>query len=281
MVSSARETGFAVPVEPQRPRAALIDRIPDWLLLTLVSAGLIGVWQGLEVWLNPPPYIFPSPAALAAALWSAATDPMFWANVSVTAYESAAGFAAAIVVAFVLGFAVTEVRLLERAVLPYIVAMQGVPKIAIAPLIIIWFGFGMGSKVVIAAMLAFFPIFINVLTGFRSVDERQLMLMRSLCATRWQIFFKLRVLTAAPFIFAGLQMAIVFACLGVVVGEFIGSKLGIGSIIIRSQTEMDVANVFVGVTALSILVCSLSALVRVAGKKLIFWTEVNASAEDA
>lgn len=286
MVSTTTEVALndaaeiEVAIIPDIPKQSFIDRLPDWFLLTITFFVLLGLWQLSIVWLNPPPYIFPSPEALGKALWEAVTDSIFWTNVGVTAYEVAWGFSSAIVIAFAMGLAVTEIKLVERMLLPYIIAMQAVPKVAIAPLIIIWFGFGISSKVVIAALLGFFPIFVNVLTGFRAVDARQLALMKSLCATRWQIFMKLRLLTAAPYIFAGLQIAIVLSCLGVIVGEFIGSKLGIGSIIIRSQTEMDVANVFVGVVALSVMVTILHACVRYISKKVVFWTDFATSSDE-
>jgi NitT/TauT family transport system permease protein len=228
---------------------------------------------------NPPPYIIPSPAALGAALWSAATDYNLYVNVGVTAEEVAIAFFVAAVLACSMGLLVTENRVCERIILPYVIAIQSVPKVAIAPLIIIWFGFGITSKIVIASMLAFFPIFVNVVTGFKAIDQRQLMLMRSLCASRWQIFFKLRLMTAFPYLFAGLQIAAVLASLGAIVGEFVGAKQGIGSMIIRSQTEMDVANVFVGVVALSIMVSILHATVKAVSKKVVFWTEFEDKSE--
>jgi NitT/TauT family transport system permease protein len=240
---------------------------------------LLGLWQLAINVFNPPPYIIPSPTALGLALWSAATDINLWINISVTAEEVAIAFVVAAFLAGAMGLWVTESRIAERIILPYVIAIQAVPKVAIAPLIIIWFGFGIGSKIVIAAMLAFFPIFVNVVTGFKAIDQRQMMLMRSLCASRWQIFFKLRLMTACPYIFAGLQIAAVLASLGAIVGEFVGAKQGIGSMIIRSQTEMDVANVFVGVVALSLMVSVLHAAVKIVSKKVVFWTEFEEKTE--
>jgi NitT/TauT family transport system permease protein len=261
------------------PKVKFADRIPDWVLLSITFLILLGLWQLAINVFNPPPYIIPSPAALGLALWSAVTDINLWVNISVTAEEVAIAFVIAAFLAGAMGLWVTESRIAERIILPYVIAIQSVPKVAIAPLIIIWFGFGITSKVVIASMLAFFPIFVNVVTGFKAIDQRQLMLMRSLCASRWQIFFKLRLMTACPYIFAGLQIAAVLASLGAIVGEFVGAKHGIGSMIIRSQTEMDVANVFVGVFALSIMVSVLHALVKFASKKIVFWTEFEDKTE--
>jgi NitT/TauT family transport system permease protein len=273
MVSSSQPLVTVETEDDETPRVKLADRIPDSVLLSATFLVFLGLWQLAIVVFNPPPYIIPSPVALGLALWSAATDVNLWINIGVTTEEVAIAFTASAILAGAVGFWVTESRLAERIILPYVIAFQAVPKIAIAPLIIIWFGFGISSKVVIATMLGFFPVFVNVVTGFRAVDQRQLMLMRSLCATRWQIFFKLRLLTACPYIFAGLQIAAVLASLGCIVGEFIGAKLGIGSMIIRAQTEMDVANVFVGVIALSFMVSVLHAAVKFVSKKVVFWTE--------
>ena len=273
MVSSSQPLVVLEVGEDDAPKIKFSERIPDWVLLSATFLVLLGLWQLAINIFNPPPYIIPSPTALGLALWSAATDYNLYVNVGVTAEEVAIAFVVAAVLACSMGLLVTENRVCERIILPYVIAIQSVPKVAIAPLIIIWFGFGITSKIVIASMLAFFPIFVNVVTGFKAIDQRQLMLMRSLCASRWQIFFKLRLMTAFPYLFAGLQIAAVLASLGAIVGEFVGAKQGIGSMIIRSQTEMDVANVFVGVVALSIMVSILHASVKAVSKKVVFWTE--------
>jgi NitT/TauT family transport system permease protein len=279
MVSSSQPLVALGVEDDDTPKVKFTDRIPDWVLLSITFLILLGLWQLAINVFNPPPYIIPSPTALGLALWSAATDINLWINISVTAEEVAIAFVVAAFLAGAMGLWVTESRIAERIILPYVIAIQAVPKVAIAPLIIIWFGFGIGSKIVIAAMLAFFPIFVNVVTGFKAIDQRQMMLMRSLCASRWQIFFKLRLMTACPYIFAGLQIAAVLASLGAIVGEFVGAKQGIGSMIIRSQTEMDVANVFVGVVALSLMVSVLHAAVKLVSKKVVFWTEFEEKSE--
>jgi NitT/TauT family transport system permease protein len=279
MVSSSQPLVVLEVGEDDAPKIKFSERIPDWVLLSATFLVLLGLWQLAINIFNPPPYIIPSPTALGLALWSAATDYNLYVNVGVTAEEVAIAFVVAAVLACSMGLLVTENRVCERIILPYVIAIQSVPKVAIAPLIIIWFGFGITSKIVIASMLAFFPIFVNVVTGFKAIDQRQLMLMRSLCASRWQIFFKLRLMTAFPYLFAGLQIAAVLASLGAIVGEFVGAKQGIGSMIIRSQTEMDVANVFVGVVALSIMVSILHASVKAVSKKVVFWTEFEDKSE--
>ena len=279
MVSSSQPLVVLEVGEDDAPKIKFSERIPDWVLLSATFLVLLGLWQLAINIFNPPPYIIPSPTALGLALWSAATDYNLYVNVGVTAEEVAIAFVVAAVLACSMGLLVTENRVCERIILPYVIAIQSVPKVAIAPLIIIWFGFGITSKIVIASMLAFFPIFVNVVTGFKAIDQRQLMLMRSLCASRWQIFFKLRLMTAFPYLFAGLQIAAVLASLGAIVGEFVGAKQGLGSMIIRSQTEMDVANVFVGVVALSIMVSILHASVKAVSKKVVFWTEFEDKSE--
>jgi NitT/TauT family transport system permease protein len=279
MVSSSQPLVVLEAGEDDAPKVKFSERIPDWVLLSATFLVLLGLWQLAINIFNPPPYIIPSPTALGLALWSAATDYNLYVNVGVTAEEVAIAFCVAALLACSMGLLVTENRVCERIILPYVIAIQSVPKVAIAPLIIIWFGFGITSKIVIASMLAFFPIFVNVVTGFKAIDQRQLMLMRSLCASRWQIFFKLRLMTAFPYLFAGLQIAAVLASLGAIVGEFVGAKQGIGSMIIRSQTEMDVANVFVGVVALSIMVSILHASVKAVSKRVVFWTEFEDKSE--
>lgn len=142
---------------------------------------------------------------------------------------------------------------------------------AIAPLLIIWFGFGLQSKVLTATLIAFFPVLVNVIAGLRSVDARRLMLMRALRASPWQTFVKVRLPSMLPYLFAGLEMAMVFSIIGVIVGEFIGSSVGLGVMIIQRQGTIDVAGVFSVLICLSLLGLVLNAVIVGAERRLVFW----------
>jgi NitT/TauT family transport system permease protein len=147
------------------------------------------------------------------------------------------------------------------------------PKIAIAPLIIVWFGFGIGSKVVIAATVAFFPVLVNVIVGLKTIDQSKLDLMRSLDATRWQTFRMVKLPNALPFVFAGLDVAVVFSVLGAIVGEFVGAQQGLGNLILQFNFSLDIAGVFAVLILLSVLGVALHLIMQALQKRLIFWAE--------
>ena len=185
------------------------------------------------------------------------------------------GFMGAAVLAIVLGSLIAQSRFVERVIYPYLIVIQTTPKVAIAPLFIIWFGFGMTSKVIIAGIISFFPILVNVIAGLRSTDPQRIELMRSLRATRWQIFKMVMLPSALPMIFAGLQVAIIFSLLGAIVGEFVGSKEGLGNLIMQMNINLDTAGVFAVLVCLSSIGISLHLIMSWIQRKLLFWAEQN------
>jgi len=159
----------------------------------------------------------------------------------------------------------------EYFLYPYIVMFQSMPKVALAPLIIVWFGLGLGSKVVSAALIAFFPLLVNTIVGLRSADEDRVDLMRSLGATQMQIFWMLRLPSALPFLMAGLEVAMVFALVGAIVAEFVGSEAGLGMLIQSRNFSMDVAGEFAVLFILAALGLGLNAVVVLVRKRVLFW----------
>jgi NitT/TauT family transport system permease protein len=160
---------------------------------------------------------------------------------------------------------------MERIIYPYIVALQTVPKVAIAPLIVVWFGFGMESKIIIVALVSLFPVLVNVMAGLKAVDQDRLDLLVSLSATRWQILRYLRFPNALPFLFAGLNTAIVFAIIGAIVGEFVGSNRGIGFLILQANFSLDIAGAFALFVVLSIMGVSFHAALQAVQRRVLFW----------
>ena len=179
----------------------------------------------------------------------------------------------AAVAGVLVGSLVTQVWLLERTLYPYLIALQSMPKIAIAPLIVIWFGYGASSKVIIAAMISFFPILVNVVVGLRSCDASKLDLLRSLSASKWQIFWYLRLPNALPFIFAGFNIAIIFSILGAIVGEFVGGEAGLGFLIVAANTTLDVSQVFAVLIVLATLGVTVFIGLQFVHRKVVFWAE--------
>jgi NitT/TauT family transport system permease protein len=260
--SLARPAG----ARPSRLAAALRDQATGIVSILV----LLALWHAADVALGVQPFILPTPTAIAARVWSdLATDVP--AHLPITLAEVLLGFAAATAVGVLLGVGVALVPLVEKAVYPCVLAIQTVPKVAIAPLLIIWFGFGIQSKVITAALIAFFPILVNVVAGLRSVDARRLMLMRAYRATPWQTFLKVRLPSMLPFLFAGLEIGLVFSIIGVIVGEFIGSSAGLGVLIIQRQGTVDVAGVFSVLVYLSLLGLVLNAVLTWVKRRLIFW----------
>jgi NitT/TauT family transport system permease protein len=154
----------------------------------------------------------------------------------------------------------------------YIVAIQSLPKIALAPIIVLWFGFGLTSKVVIICLLTFFPLLVTSMAGFKAVDVERLELMRSLGANSWQVFWKVRLPSALPYIFAGLDMAAVFAVVGAVVGEFVGAQRGLGTLILSMNSQMDTAGTFSVFIILALVGIILHKSLRIVEKRLLFWS---------
>jgi NitT/TauT family transport system permease protein len=170
---------------------------------------------------------------------------------------------------------ISQVRLLEATIYPYVVALQTLPKIAIAPLILVWVGLGIESKIIIAALVSFFPMLVNTIVGLKSAPADKLELMHALAASPTKTFFLVKLPEALPFIFAGLQIGIVLAVLGAIVGEFVGSKAGLGYLIIQMNYTMDVAGMFAVLVILGVMGVALNIFITVLRKRIIFWQRTD------
>jgi NitT/TauT family transport system permease protein len=253
---------------PARLRRSLAAR-PEWLLIPAVFVVLIACWEGIIYYWQIPAYLVPAPSAIARALLQTA----FLDNALYTLTEALSGFLLAAFFGMVLGGLIAQFRLLEKTLYPYLIAIQTTPKVALAPLFIMWFGFGITSKVIIAATIAFFPILVNVISGLHATDTARLELMRSLRATRWQIFTMVRLPGALPSIFAGLNIAIIFCILGAIVGEFLGSRQGLGNAIMQMNVNLDTAGMFATLFVLSMIGVTLHVMMRWLQRKLLFWAD--------
>jgi NitT/TauT family transport system permease protein len=188
--------------------------------------------------------VVPSPTAVSEVLWSGLTDGFLWPHIWVTGVETALGFSVGCAIGFVIGVVLGEFAPLRRLIWPYVLASQVVPKLALGPIFIIWFGFGMTSTVIITALICFFPLLENTLTGLQSTTPEKRDLFRMLGATRPQTLLRLKIPTGLPVIMAGVRVAIVLALVGAVVGEFIGGSRGLGASIIAAQGMMDTTLMF-------------------------------------
>jgi NitT/TauT family transport system permease protein len=248
-----------------------------WLpLLGLVV--LLTLWLGAVRIMKVPAYILPAPEAVVSALWSGtATSPTsplgYYLPLWSTLKNAALGLSIGCCLGLLLGSLMAEFRAIEKMVMPYAFALQSLPKVAIAPLIVIWFGFGDGSKIAISALLAFFPMLVNSFTGLRSVETEKIELMRSLSATRFETYRIVKLPHAAPYIFAGLDMAVVYAFLGTIVAEFLGAQQGMGVVITQAQAITDVAGVFAALIILGAVGIILHTIVRSAETRIVHWAQ--------
>ena len=246
---------------------------PHLALSALVFVGGVLLWEAIVRVFRVPSFLAPAPTAVTASLAGGIRSHLYVEHFGVTLYEALAGFLIAAASGIVIGAVIAQFRLVERTVYPYLVALQTMPKIAIAPLIVVWFGFDTSSKVVIAATVAFFPVLVNVVVGLMTIDAGKLELMRSLRATRWQTFRLVQFPNALPFVFAGLDVAIVFSVLGAIVGEFVGAQRGLGNLILQFNMTLDIAGVFAVLIMLSLMGVALHLIMQAIQRRIIFWAE--------
>jgi NitT/TauT family transport system permease protein len=244
---------------------------PELLLVPISFAVLMVSWEVLVDVLEMPAYILPPPTEIFATLIAQLTSPSFYVNLRVTSFEILVGYALGSAFAFVLAVGVVQSKLVEKTIFPYVVALQAVPKVALAPLFVIWFGFGLQSKVVVAALVSFFPILVNTIDGLRSANPDLLELLRSLGASKRQVFTKVQLPNAMPFIFAGLDIGIVFAVIGAVVGEFVGSKAGLGYQMLQSIYNFDIAGLFATILVLSAMGLFGHVIIRSLQRRFAGW----------
>lgn len=238
---------------------------------------LLAVWEfGVRYW-EVPQYVLPAPSQIFEALVTGFRFDSFWGeqrfyiHIVVTLAEAVVGFVVGVFAGVAVGGLISQAPVLESIVKPYIMGFQSLPKVAIAPLIIIWFGFGIGSKVVLVALLVFFPLMINSLAGFKSVEAELLELLRSLSASRWQVFRTVQVPTALPYIFAGLEMGVVYSFIGAVVGEFVGGTQGLGVQVLQLNAAMDVSGMFAVLIILAAMGAVASKLLQIVRARVLYW----------
>ena len=245
-----------------------------WLPALSALIALAG-WEGLARASGLPQFILPPPSAVAARLSRALLDGSLLGHTLVTLSEVLAGLALGVSVASLLGYALAKSSALERVLSPYVVASQAIPIIAIAPLLVIWFGPGRISKVLICALIVFFPVLVNTVVGVRSVPRELYELMRSLRASRWQVFLKLEAPAAMPVLLGGLKIGATLSVIGAVVGEFVGADQGLGFLINLADGLYDTPLVFVAVFTLIAMALSLFGLVAALERRLLAWRTVE------
>jgi NitT/TauT family transport system permease protein len=251
---------------------ALID---SPLLSILVFCLFIAGWEGAVRFFAVPKIVLPAPSAIAWAFWHGFDDDDLQWHLAVTMYEIIAGFVAGAASGLLLGFVIALSPLLERIFYPYVVAFQTIPKVAVAPIVVIWFGYGVASKIVITATIAFFPVLANTIVGLRSAPHDQIEMLVTYTASRAQVFRMVRLPQALPYIFVGLDVAIVLSVIGAIVGEFVGAKAGLGYLILQKNFNFDMAGTFAILILLSIVGVGLHWLVEFAQRRIVFWLDMS------
>jgi ABC-type nitrate/sulfonate/bicarbonate transport system permease component len=249
--------------------------VKRWLPPVALAILLLGAWQiaastgamadafGIES------FLVPSPAEIAESLWD--NRSLLVENTWVTLQEIVLGFACALLAGVGFAIAMHFSGIVLRASYPWIVATQAIPVIVLGPILVVWFGFGIGPKLAIVALVCFFPITVNVLDGLRSVDPEATKLMRTLYASRWQRFARLEAPSALPGFFTGARIAVVFAPIGAIFGEWVGASSGLGHQILQDNAQLEIARVFAAIAVLAAIGIGLFALLALAERRVVTW----------
>ncbi|CAM4028974.1 ABC transporter permease [Bordetella muralis] len=228
-------------------RQVLSRRVLPIVLLVV----LLGAWELVVRKAGISALVLPAPSAVVRTLWTTLSTGYLWPHIGATLAEMLLGLALGGAAGLAMGIALAESALLDRVFKPYVIVSQVVPKLALAPLFVLWFGFGIAPTVVMTALICFFPLMENTLTSLRQVDPNRLQLFRMLGASRTQTLLRLKLPAGLPGILAGWRVALVLALVGAVVGEFIGASRGLGAVIIAAQGMMDTPLMFAALTAIA------------------------------
>jgi len=252
----------------------MIDRLNKGLPLLLITT-LVLMWELIVRWSDIPHYILPAPSGVLSTIFTQA-DILFQ-ETCYTALEAALGLVVGISAAIVFGVFASRFSLVEKTVMPIAILVKVTPILAIAPLFAIWFGFGMTPRILIVAVVTFFPMLINTIVGLRSTDKNTVDYMRSLGARESEILFRLRIPFAAPYMFASLKISVPLSVIGAVIGEWFGSNRGLGNLIMVSHGNLDMRTLFASVFLLAFIGVVAISLISFIEKRVTFWHPTSES----
>lgn len=245
------------------------------LLPPLTFVGIVGLWWGAVKFWKIPAYLLPAPQSVFARL---VTDyAMLWTHAQVTMAEILLGFALTVITAIPLGLLIALSPLAKQVLYPPIMLLQLVPKIAVAPLFLVWLGFGMESKVLLTTLMTFFPLLIASISGFQILDARLLYLTQSMGASTWQTFRYLRFPAALPVIFAGVKTSATIAATAAIVAEFVGANQGLGHVLLRGTSTMDIELTFAVLVVLTVIGILINYAVEFAEWAMTPWQRISRS----
>jgi NitT/TauT family transport system permease protein len=257
-----------------------LRHLAEGLLAPAVGVLVLGAWFYSTRAGDIPKFILPTPQGFFKALSMGFTVDLhsrasFIYHASYTLKGALLGFAIGSSAGIIMGSIIAEFPIVERGVFPFFFALQGLPKLALAPLIMVWLGFGGLSGVVVSCLGTYFPLLVNTVSAMGAVDREALDLMRGLKATRWQTFRMVKFPGGLPIIFAGLRMSVVYSLLGALLAEYTGGHRGIGFLMIQQQGVLNTAGIFASLIVLAVMSAVMSAIVRVVEKRVLYWAQAE------
>jgi NitT/TauT family transport system permease protein len=266
--------------QPARQNRRRAGRVGDWVArhpalaaFPFVLGAALLLWEAVVRWQGYPVFILPRPGQILQKALTMSADGSLLRHTQATVTEIGVGLLIGLTMAFALGYWLGRSRTLDRILSPYLVASQTVPVVAIAPLLVIWFGSGLLSKVLVTAIMVFFPTLLSTVVGIRNVDPDLRELMRSLRASRWQLFLKLDLPGALPVIFGGLKLSVILAVVGAIVGEFVGADEGLGFLINLGRGVLDTSLIFVAVLMIVLLAQAMYWSITLLESHLLRWKQ--------
>jgi NitT/TauT family transport system permease protein len=274
-------SGALAPTRPAGSPPAIADRRGPFvsrrfLLLLVVLAAFFGIWEGGVHFTGTLEIILPKPSSIFRALVYGFTQPFdsrasYYFHAQQSLSQIFAGYAVGCTLGLLLAMVSVRFAVIEYVLRPFIVSLQSMPKIALAPVLIVWFGLGFNSKFILVILATFFPLFVNGVTGFKSVEEGPLLMMRSFGASPRQIFTKLTLPNGLPFIFAGLEIAMVHAITSGIAAEFLGGQRGLGTMMLISQQIIDIPGMFSVLVILAFIGWLMSVLLGYLRRRIVYW----------
>jgi NitT/TauT family transport system permease protein len=256
----------------------MLRRYPQFTISPAIFVVLVAGWWFATDILHVPPYIMPPPEdVLRAGINGLARAPWdrggYWYHAGITVWEALAGFAIGSAVGALLGLVMSHWPILGRSWHPYIVGFQSLPKVAIAPLMVVWFGFGLEGKIFITAIITFFPVLVNMMAGYQAVEPERIELARSCNASELHLLTKIIIPSCMPFLFAGLGVASVLSILGAVVGEFVGASAGLGMLLMQYNQAMETSPMFAIIVLLAVIGFLINYVVTLVERHYCFWAQ--------
>lgn len=262
---------------------SVFRRYPQYTISPAILLALVfGWWLASDV-LNAPVYVLPPPEQVFEALlrglsrapWDRAS---YWYQSGVTVWEALVGFIIGSTLGALLGFVLSHWPLLGKSWYPYIVGFQSLPKVAIAPLMVVWFGFGLDGKVFITAVITFFPLLVNTMAGYQAVEPERIELARSCNASEWHLLSKIIFPSCLPFLFAGLGVAAALSVIGAVVGEYVGASAGLGMLLMQYNQALEIAPLFAVILLLGLIGFLMNFAVGLLERRYCFWAQRSSTA---